>query len=270
MGPEILEESSEENIEDNMNIVGVQIEKDIKVSSEFYEQVPQEEKQPENSEIEKDNEIVSQEFEKEKLENQSKMLTLNELQELETEVFQNESNQKDTQVEFLKLELAERKKENQLFNEKMPASQLFFSAENESTLKSMSNVVETSARPEIVPKQSEKVQRVQVSYSNDGEEQIDDLMPDQQAVQTPDGQLQITPQSEEQQPMVVTQLESIIASPMATSSTQVLSQSVLQSSPKNTPDPNEGPLSAILDTPKGQLISKELFGVFKSTKKTFL
>ena len=35
--------------------------------------------------------------------------------------------------------------------------------------------VKTSASPEIVPKQSEKVQRVQISYSNDGEEQINDL-----------------------------------------------------------------------------------------------
>ena len=39
------------------------------------------------------------------------------------------------------------------------------------------DVVKTSAAPKIVPKQSEKVQRVQISYSNDGEEQINDLMP---------------------------------------------------------------------------------------------
>ena len=71
--------------------------------------------------------------------------------------------------------------------------------------------------------------------------------------------------SEDQQPMVVTKLESIIASPMATLSTQVPSQSVLQSSPKNTFDANKGPLLTILDTPKGQLISKCPFGAFKAT-----
>ena len=90
------------------------------------------------------------------------------------------------------------------------------------------DVVKTSAAPEIVPKQSEKVQRVQISYSNDGEEQINDLMPNQQS------------EEQQHQPMVVTQLKSIIASPTETLSTQVLSQSVLQSSPQNNSDTNKG------------------------------
>ena len=58
---------------------------------------------------------------------------------------------------------------------------------------------EPSATPEIVPEQCEKVQRAHISYSNDEEEQISDLVPDQQAVQTTDDQMQIIPQSKEQE-----------------------------------------------------------------------
>ena len=89
------------------------------------------------------------------------------------ENLQNECDQKDTQIESLHLELTGLKQ----------AVQLFLSAE--STLKSMSNIVKTSATPEIVAKQSEKVQRAQISHSNDGDEQISDFVPNQQAVQTP-------------------------------------------------------------------------------------
>ena len=168
MGPEILEESFKVNIENDMS---------IKASSEFSKQVSQKGNQPENSKMEKDNEIFLQELEKE---NQSEMLTLNELQELETEVFQNESNQKDTKVEFLKLDLAEAgKKETQLLNEKMLVNPSFLVSDNENMLNTKINISQTSYTPDLVPKQSEKVQRVQISYSSDGEEQINDLMPDQ-------------------------------------------------------------------------------------------
>jgi hypothetical protein len=164
--------------------------------------------------------------------------------------------------EFLKLELGEVRKKNELLKQNMQAinadkenlqnnyedvqkeseslnleltelKSAFLSAEN--TFKSLSNIVKTSATPKIVPKKSEKVQRAQISPSNDGDEQISDLMPDQQAVQTTDDQLQIIPQSEEQeqqqQPMEVTQLENTIS--METLPSQVPSQ-FLQSSPKNT------------------------------------
>ena len=164
MGPEILEESFEGNIEDEMN---------IKVSSEFSKQVSQKGKQTENSKMEKGNETFLQVLEKEKLENQSEMmLTLNELQELETEIFQNESNHKDMQVEFLKLDLAESgEKENQLLNEKMQENPSFL--DNENMLNTKINISQTS---NSVPKQNGKVQRVQISYSSDGEEQINDLI----------------------------------------------------------------------------------------------
>ena len=191
MRPEILEESFEGNIEDNMN---------INVSSELSEQVSQKGNQPENSKMEKDNEIFLQEFEKEKLEKQSEIITLNELQELETEIFQNESNHKDMQVEFLKLDLAEAgKKENQLFNEKIQANPSFLAPDNENMLSTKISISQTSYTPDLVPNQNEKLQRVQISYSSDGEEQINDLIPDQKKVQTPFDQLQIMPQSEEQQ-----------------------------------------------------------------------
>jgi hypothetical protein len=180
--------------------------------------------------------------------------------------------------EFLKLELGEVRKKNELLEENMQAinadkenlqnnyedvqkeseslnleltelKSAFLSAEN--TFKSLSNIVKTSATPKIVPKKSEKVQRAQISHSNDGDEEISDLMPDQQAVQTTDDQMQIIPQSEEQeqqqQPMEVTQLENTIAPPMPTSPTQVPSQFLVQRSPKNTSI--EGSLLKIPDTP---------------------
>ena len=156
------------------------------------------------------------------------------------ENLQNECDQKDTQIESLNLELTEVKQ----------AIQSFLSGNLTLKLKSMSNIVKTSATPEIVPKQSEKVQRAQISHSNDGEEQINELMPDQQAVQTPDSdsQLQIIPQSEEQeQQQEVTQLESTIAPPMPTSPNQIPSQSFVESSPKNIS--SEGSLLEILATP---------------------
>ena len=128
----------------------------------------------------------------------------------------------------------------------------------------------------IVPKQGENVQRAEMSQSNDEEEQFSDQMPDQQAVQTPDGQLPTFPQSEvqeqlmevtqferaeislsndeeeqvsdlmsdqqadsqlktiseeqeqQQQPIEVTEHENIIAHPMKTFPTQVLSQPVVK------------------------------------------
>ena len=243
MGPEILEESFEGNIEDEMN---------IKVSSEFSKQVSQKGKQTENSKMEKGNETFLQVLEKEKLENQSDMLTLNELQELETEVFQNESNHKDKQVEFLKLDLTEAgKKENQLLNEKMQANPSFLAPNIENTLNTKINISQTSYTPDLVPNQNEKVQRVQISYSSDGEEQINDLMPDQETVKTHDDQLQIMPKSkeqkQEQQPMEVTQLENTVAPPIPILPTQVPSQLLVQRSPKNTSI--EGSLLEILNTP---------------------
>ena len=105
---------------------------------------------------------------------------------------QNECDQKDTQIESLNLELTELKQGFQSF------------------LSGMGNLIKTSTTPEIVPKQIENVQRAEISHSNVEEEQINDQMPDQQAVQTPDGQLPIFPQSEvqeqQQQLMEVTQL----------------------------------------------------------------
>ena len=176
---------------------------------------------------------------------------------------QKECDYKDTKIESLNLEVTELKK---------IIESAFLSAKN--TLKSMSNVVKTSAMPEIVPPQSvtqsspkntcneggepsatteivpeqiEKVQRAQISHSNDGEDQISDHLPDHQADQTPDDQMQIIPQPEEQgqqqQPTEVTQLENTIS--METLPSQVPSQ-FLQSSPQNTSC--EGSLLADLDT----------------------
>ena len=145
-------------------------------------------KKLELKESQKDNERLLQELEKVKSENQSKNLALNELQadkenlQKNLQNLQNESDQKDTQMESLKMELIEVKQ----------AIQSFLSGNL--TLKSMRNLVKTSATPEIVPKQGEKVQRAKMSLSNDEEEQISDLLPDQQAVQTPDGQLPTFPQ----------------------------------------------------------------------------
>ena len=60
----------------------------------------------------------------------------------------------------------------------------------------VSNISQTSATPDFVPQQTKKLQKVQISYSNIGKDQIHDLLlPDQNAVQTPDGQLQIFSQS---------------------------------------------------------------------------
>jgi hypothetical protein len=60
----------------------------------------------------------------------------------------------------------------------------------------VSNISQTSATYDFVPQQTEKLQRVQISYSNDGKDQIHDLLlPSQNEVQTPDDQLQILPQS---------------------------------------------------------------------------
>ena len=247
MGPRIVEESFEGNIEDDMN---------IKVSSEISKQVSHRGNQPENSKMEKDNDPFLQELGREKLENQSEMFTLNELQELETEVFQNESNHKDMQVEFLKLDLTEAgKKETQLLNEKMQANPSFLVSENENMLNTKINISQTSYTPDLVSKQNEKIQRVQISFSSNGEKQINDLMPDQEPVQTPDDQFQIMPQSEEQeqqqQLMKVAQLESTIAPqahPMPTSPTQVPAQSLVQRSPKTTF--MEGSLLEIPNTPE--------------------
>ena len=225
-------------------------------------------KKLELKESQKDNERLLQELEKVKSENQTKNLALNELQvdkenlQKNLQNLQNESDQKDTQMESLKMELIEVKQ----------AIQSFLSGEN--TIKSIINIVKTSATPEIVPKQSEKVQRAEMSHSNDEEEQISDLLPDQQAVQTPDGQLptfpqfavqeqfervqrvkisysnegidqildqilsqavqtpddqlQTTSEEQHQQPMEVTEHESIIVHPMETLPTQVLSQPVVK------------------------------------------
>ena len=88
-------------------------------------------------------------------------------EKLANQNLQKESDQKDKQIESLNLELTELKQ----------AVQSFLSGNL--TLKSMGNLVKTSTTPEIVSKQSEKVQRAQISQSNDEEEQINDLMPDQ-------------------------------------------------------------------------------------------
>ena len=170
-------------------------------------------------ESQKDNERLLQELANVKSENQTKNLALNELQADKENLqknMQNLQNESDTQIESLKIELVEVKQ----------AIQSFLSAENR--IKSLSKMVETSATPEMVPKQSEKVQRAQISHSNDEEEQINDQMSDQQAVQIPDGQLQTTSEDQEQQqqPMEVTQHERITAPSMDTFPTQVLSQSV--------------------------------------------
>ena len=75
--------------------------------------------------------------------------------------------------------------------------------------------------------QFERVQPVQIFYSNEGIEQIHDQIQGQ-VVQTPDGKLQTTSeeleQEQQQQPMEVTQHESI----METLPTQVLSQPVVE------------------------------------------
>ena len=138
----------------------------------------------------KENEHLLQEIEKVKGEKQTLQKNLEDVQ--------NEKEQKDTQIESLNLELTEIKK----------AIQSFLSGEI--TLKSLSNLVKTSAMPEIVPKQGENVQRAEKSQSNDEKEQVSDQMPDQQAVQTPDGQLPTFPQSAvQEQPMEVTQFERV-------------------------------------------------------------
>ena len=51
----------------------------------------------------------------------------------------------------------------------------------------------------------------------------------QYSVQIPDNQLQIFSQEQQQKPMVVNQLKSIVTPPMTTSTNQVVSKSVLQS-----------------------------------------
>ena len=107
------------------------------------------------------------------------------------------------------------------------------------TVRSFCNVGKTSATPASVPKQNKEVQRVQISHSND-------LIPDQQAIQRSDGQVQIFPQSEGQQhqSILATQLESTIASPA-----QVSSQLVLQSTPQNNSDANKSPMLVIQAIP---------------------
>ena len=144
-------------------------------------------------ESQKENEHLLQELEKVKSQNQNLQNNLEDIQ--------NEKEKKDTEIQFLKMELTELKQ----------AIQSFLSGNL--TLKSMSNLVKNSATPEIVPKQSEKVQRAEMSNSNDEEEQISDLMPYQEAVQTPNGQLLTFPPSEvqeqKQQPMEVTKLERV-------------------------------------------------------------
>ena len=142
-------------------------------------------KKLELKESQEDNERLLQELEKVKSENQSKDLAFNQLQadkdnlQKNLQNLQNESDQKDTQLESLKMELIEVKK----------AIQSFLSGENTikqgllNLEKSLSKIVETSDTPEIVPKQGEKVQRAQVSHSNDVEKQVSDPMSDQQAVQ---------------------------------------------------------------------------------------
>jgi hypothetical protein len=160
------------------------------------------------NESQKKNERLLQEIEKVQGEKQTLQKNL-----------ENEKEQKDTQIDSLRLELTELKQ----------AVQSFLSGNL--TLKSMSNLV--SATPEIVPKQSESVQRSEISLSNVGDEQINGVMPDHQAVQTSDGQFPNFPQSAvQEQPMEVTQL--------------VRSQHDVQSSPKNTSI--EGSLSEILVT----------------------
>ena len=59
--------------------------------------------------------------------------------------------------------------------------------------------------------------------------QIHDLLPCQYSVQIPDNQLQIFPQEQQQKPMVVNHLKSTVTPPMITSTNQVVSKSVLQS-----------------------------------------
>ena len=141
-------------------------------------------------ESQKKNERLLQEIEKVKGEKQTLQKNLEDVQ--------NEKEQKDTQIESLNLELTELKQ----------AVQSFLSGNL--TLKSMGNLVKTSTTPEIVPKQGEKIKRAQISHSNDKEEQISDQTPDQQVVQTLDGQLPIFPQSAvQEQPMEVTQFERV-------------------------------------------------------------
>jgi len=69
----------------------------------------------------------------------------------------------------------------------------------------MNNVSPTSNASDLVPQQNEneqRVQSVQISYSNNGIDQIHDQSPGQ-AVQTPDGQLETSSeeQVQQQQPM---------------------------------------------------------------------
>ena len=150
-------------------------------------------KKLELKESQKENEHLLQELEKVQSKNQNLQKNLEDVQ--------NEKEKKDTEIENLKMELTELKQ----------AIQSFLSGNL--TLKSMSNLVKNSATPEIVPKQSEKVQRAQISHSNEVEEQVSDPMSDQQAVQTPDGQLlTFLPsevQEQKQQPKEVTKLERI-------------------------------------------------------------
>ena len=166
------------------------------IDSQYEKQILKVENQSKKLELkesQKENEHLLQELEKVQSKNQNLQKNLEDVQ--------NEKEKKDTEIENLKMELTELKQ----------AIQSFLSGNL--TLKSMSNLVKNSATPEIVPKQSEKVQRAEMSHSNDEEEQISDLMPDQQAVQTPDSQLLTFPPSEvqeqKQQPKEVTKLERI-------------------------------------------------------------
>ena len=154
------------------------------------------------NESQKKNERLLQEIEKVKGEKQTLQKNLEDVQ--------NEKEQKDTQNESLNLELTELKQ----------AVQSFLSGEIGITLKSLSNLVKTSK-----PKQGENVQRAEMSHSNDEEEQVSDPMSDQQAVQIPDSQLKTISEEQEQQqqPMEVTEHESIIAHPTETLPNQVLS-----------------------------------------------
>ena len=83
------------------------------------------------------------------------------------------------------------------FNTKLKEYLVFFDDGSSDYIKEdvidVSNISQTSATPDFVPQQTEKLQKVQISYSNIGKDQIHD--PDQNAVQTPDGQLQIFSQS---------------------------------------------------------------------------
>ena len=79
----------------------------------------------------------------------------------------------------------------------------------------MDNVSPTSNASDLVPQQNEneqRVQSVQISYSNNGINQIHDQSPGQ-AVQTPDGQLETSSeeQVQQQQPMEAMEAMGVIS-----------------------------------------------------------